>query len=137
MVFRQRTSLVVKLSTLIVVSAGIIFVLMILFNYFFLKDAYITQARETALGEDVHRLFLEITSLGKPLALNKLIDSPFHMHKIMAARIHREAQNARSGKEARIIGEMNQLTEPEIIKSLYEASQAGVNIDLIVRACAA
>jgi sigma-B regulation protein RsbU (phosphoserine phosphatase) len=48
MVFRQRTSLALKLTTLIVVSAGIIFVLMILFNYFFLKETYIAQARETA-----------------------------------------------------------------------------------------
>jgi polyphosphate kinase len=88
---------------------------------------------DQAVGEDVHRLFLEITSLGKPLALNKLIDSPFHMHKIMAAKIHREAQHARAGKTARIIGKMNQLTEPEIIKSLYQASEAGVNTDLIVR----
>jgi phosphoserine phosphatase RsbU/P len=48
MVFRQKTSLAVKLSTLIVASAGIIFLLMILFNYFFLKNAYIAQARETA-----------------------------------------------------------------------------------------
>ena len=86
-----------------------------------------------AIGEDVHRLFLEITSLGKPLALNKLIDSPFNMHKIMAAKIHREAQHARTGKPAKIMAKMNQLTEPEIIKSLYQASQAGVSIDLIVR----
>ena len=48
MPFRQRTSLAVKLTTLIVASAGIIFILMILFNYFFLKKTYIAQARETA-----------------------------------------------------------------------------------------
>jgi len=88
---------------------------------------------DEAIGEDVHRLFLEITSLGKPLALNRLIDSPFNMHKILAARINREAQHARNGKPARIVAKMNQLTEPEIIKTLYQASQAGVNIDLIVR----
>ncbi|MFZ2087840.1 MAG: polyphosphate kinase 1, partial [Desulfobaccales bacterium] len=88
---------------------------------------------DQVIGEDVHRLFLEITSLGKPLALNRLIDSPFNMHKTMAAKIHREADNARAGKPARIMAKMNQLTEPEIIKSLYQASQAGVSIDLIVR----
>ena len=58
-----------------------------------------------AIGEDVHRLFLEITSLGKPLALNKLIDSPFNMHKIMAAKIHREAQHARNGQPAKIMAQ--------------------------------
>jgi polyphosphate kinase len=88
---------------------------------------------DQAIGEDVHRLFLEITGLGKPLALNKLIDSPFNMHKTMADKIHREAEHARAGKPARIMAKMNQLTEPEIIKSLYQASQAGVTIDLIVR----
>jgi polyphosphate kinase len=88
---------------------------------------------DEAIGEDVHRLFLEITSLGKPLALNKLIDSPFNMHQTMAARVLREAEHARAGKPARIMAKMNQLTEPEIIKSLYQASQAGVSIDLIVR----
>ena len=53
MVFRRRTSLAVKLTTLIAASAGLIFILMILFNYFFLKKTYIAQARETAklLGE--------------------------------------------------------------------------------------
>ena len=48
MFFRQRTGLAVKLTTLIVASAGLIFILMLLFNYFFLKKTYIAQARETA-----------------------------------------------------------------------------------------
>ena len=55
------------------------------------------------------------------------------MHNILAAKIDREAQHARDGKMARIMAKMNQLTEPGIIKSLYQASQAGVTVDLIVR----
>jgi polyphosphate kinase len=88
---------------------------------------------DESIGEDVHRLFLEITSLGKPLKLNKILDSPFNLHPALSARIEREAQNALAGKPARIIAKMNQLTEPKIIQSLYRASQAGVKIDLIVR----
>ena len=88
---------------------------------------------DPAIGEDVHRLFLEITSLGRPMALNKVLDSPFHLHQALTAKIEREAQNGLAGKPARIIAKMNQLTEPRIIQSLYRASQAGVTIDLIVR----
>ena len=88
---------------------------------------------DEAIGEDVHRLFLEITSLGKPLKLNKVLDSPFNLHPALLAKIEREAQHAREGKPARIIAKMNQLTEPKIIESLYRASQAGVQIDLIIR----
>lgn len=88
---------------------------------------------DEALGEDVHRLFLEITSLGKPMQLNKVLDSPFNLHPALLAKIEREIHNALAGKPARIIAKMNQLTEPKIIRSLYRASQAGVKIDLIVR----
>lgn len=88
---------------------------------------------DEAMGEDVHRIFLEITSLGKPMKLNKVLDSPFNLHTALAAKIEREAQHVRAGKPARIIAKMNQLTEPAIIQSLYQASQAGVKIDLIVR----
>jgi polyphosphate kinase len=89
---------------------------------------------DEAMGKDVHRLFLEITSLGKPMALNKVLDSPFNLHPALLTKIEREAQNALAGKPARIIVKMNQLTELKIIQSLYQASQAGVKIDLIIRA---
>ena len=75
---------------------------------------------DAAIGEDVHRIFLEITSLGKPMKLNKVLDSPFNLHTALAAKIEREAQNALAGKPARIIAKMNQLTEPGIIRSLYQ-----------------
>lgn len=88
---------------------------------------------DPAIGEDVHRIFLEITSLGKPMKLNKVLDSPFNLAPALTAKIEREAQNALAGKPARIIAKMNQLTEPDLIRSLYQASRAGVKIDLIVR----
>src|SRR5690606_3708974 len=58
---------------------------------------------------------------------------PFGLHKAMLALIAREAQHAREGKPARIMAKLNALAEPQIIQALYEASRAGVKIDLIVR----
>ena len=86
-----------------------------------------------AIAEDVHKLFQQMTGLGKATRLKNLLQSPFTMHKELIARIRREASNAADGKPARIIGRMNALTEPEMIAELYAASVAGVRIDLIVR----
>lgn len=88
---------------------------------------------DKAVGEDVNKLFHQLTGLGRASKLKKLLQSPFTMHKSMLNFIQQEAKNASAGKEARIIAKMNQLTEPEIIRALYEASRAGVKIDLIIR----
>ena len=85
------------------------------------------------IGEDVHRLFLQLTGLGKATKLKKLIQSPFALHKRMVAMIDAETENAEAGKDARIIVKINSLVEPKIIQALYRASQAGVKIDLIIR----
>lgn len=84
-------------------------------------------------GEDVHKIFHQLTALGKPGKLKKLLQSPFTLHKTMLDYIDREAICARAGKPAKIIAKMNALTEQEIIRALYQASQAGVKIQLIVR----
>ncbi|MGH8519256.1 MAG: polyphosphate kinase 1, partial [Panacagrimonas sp.] len=63
-----------------------------------------------------------------------LLQSPFTLDKGVHDRIERETESARKGKPARIVAKMNSLVEPEIISKLYAASQAGVKIDLIVRA---
>jgi len=89
--------------------------------------------RDPAIGEDVHRIFLQLTSLGKVSHLNKLLQSPFTLHKGLIERIERERANREAGKPARIIAKINSLTEPQIIQALYRASQAGVPIQLIVR----
>jgi polyphosphate kinase len=65
--------------------------------------------------------------------MKKILQSPFSLHKAMLDYIRYEAAVARDGRRARIIAKMNALVEPEIIRALYEASQAGVKIDLIVR----
>ncbi|MGB1580425.1 MAG: polyphosphate kinase 1 [Nevskiales bacterium] len=86
-----------------------------------------------SIGDDVRKLFLQLTSLGKPSELAQVLDAPFKLYDAMLANIEREAQHARAGKAGRIIAKMNGLVEPGIIKALYAASQAGVQIDLIVR----
>lgn len=85
------------------------------------------------LGNDVHELFLQLTSLGRASTCVRIIDAPFHLHDAIIDRIAREAEHAAAGRSARVIAKMNALTEPEIIRALYRASQAGVQIDLIVR----
>lgn len=85
------------------------------------------------MGEDVQKIFHQLTALGKPGKLKKLLQSPFTLHKGMLEYIERETELARAGKPAKIIAKMNALTEDEIIRALYTASQAGVKIQLIVR----
>ena len=84
-------------------------------------------------GEDVHKIFHQLTALGKPGKLKKLLQSPFTLHKTMMQYIEQEAEHARAGKPAKIIAKMNALTEEEVIRALYTASQAGVKIQLIIR----
>jgi polyphosphate kinase len=85
------------------------------------------------IGEDVHRLFQQMSGLAPAFKLKQLLQSPFTLHKALLKKIDREAQNARAGKPARIIAKMNALNEATVIRALYEASRAGVRIDLIVR----
>ncbi|MDT8397809.1 MAG: polyphosphate kinase 1 [Pseudomonadales bacterium] len=88
---------------------------------------------DMALTDDVQKVFQQLTSMGKAGKMKKILQAPFTLHKAMLELIGREAANARAGKAARIIAKMNSLVEPLIIHALYEASQAGVKIDLIVR----
>ena len=88
---------------------------------------------DEALGEDVHRMFMQLTSLGGTTRLTKMLQSPFSLHQGLLDRIAREAGHAREGRPARIVAKMNALVERGVIRALYEASQAGVEIDLIVR----
>jgi len=86
-----------------------------------------------ALGEDVHQVFMQLTSLMKTPELKLLSQSPFNLHDRLLAMIRRETRNATAGKAARIIAKINALVEPEVVRALYEASNAGVRVDLIVR----
>jgi polyphosphate kinase len=86
-----------------------------------------------ALGEDVHQVFMQLTSLMRTSTLNLLWQSPFNLHERLLGLIRRETQHARAGGTGHIIAKLNALVEPEVIRALYEASNAGVYVDLIVR----
>lgn len=85
------------------------------------------------LSEDVHRVFQELTGMGKTVKLKKLLHAPFTLHQQLMNFIDHEIANAIAGKKARIIVKVNAITEQQLIDKLYEASQAGVKIDLIIR----
>ncbi len=85
------------------------------------------------IGADVNEVFMQLTGLGKAGKLKHLWQSPFTLHAQILAAIRQEAQHARAGGQAAIIAKMNALIEPDIISALYEASMAGVQVDLIIR----
>jgi len=82
---------------------------------------------------DVNEVFGQLTSLGKARKLHHLWQSPFSLHIEVLRAIQNETHLAKAGKRAHIIAKMNALLEPETINALYEASAAGVKVDLVVR----
>ncbi len=84
-------------------------------------------------GEDATNLFNLLTGICQFQGLSKLIVAPFDLHSKLLELIAREAVHARRGLPARIIAKFNSLVEPQLIQALYAASQAGVQVDLIVR----
>ena len=85
------------------------------------------------VAEDVHKIFQELTGMGRVLRLKQLLHAPFTLHPQLLLMIEQEAQNAAAGIQSRIIVKINALTEKHIMQALIKASQAGVRIDLIVR----
>ena len=85
------------------------------------------------IGDDVYRIFLQLSSMGKASKMDALLYAPFTLHKGMIRRIRIEKEHAEQGKPAQIIAKMNSLYDEELVNELYAASQAGVQIDLIVR----
>ncbi len=88
---------------------------------------------DAKIGEDVHAIFQQLTGLGRGSRLHKLIQTPFGLHARILQLIEQETENARAGRRAHIQAKMNALIEPDIIRALYRASQAGVQVDLLVR----
>ena len=88
---------------------------------------------DEAITADAHRVFQQLTGLGKALKLKKLVQAPFHLHKRLLRLIRNEIKQAEAGGEGLIRAKMNQLTEPRLIRELYKASQAGVKVELVVR----
>lgn len=88
---------------------------------------------DKGIGDDVYRIFLQLSSLGKASKMDAVLYAPFTLHKGLIRRIRTEKENAEQGKPARIIAKMNSLYDEELVNELYSASQSGVEIDLIVR----
>jgi polyphosphate kinase len=86
-----------------------------------------------SIGADLTDLFNALTGFSRQRLYRKLLVAPPNMRFRFLEMIEREAANAREGKPARIIAKMNAVVDAEIIEALYAASQAGVEIDLIVR----
>ncbi len=82
---------------------------------------------------DMDQVFAQLTGLGARRELNYLLQSPFTLHTAILQKIHRETAHAQAGKAAKIMVKLNALLEPTVIEALYQASQAGVTIRLIVR----
>lgn len=85
------------------------------------------------IGDDVHEVFKQLTGLGHAKSLQHLWQAPFSLQDNVVTAIQAEAQIAKEGRKAKITAKINALLEPQTIQALYEASQAGVIIDLIVR----
>lgn len=85
------------------------------------------------IGDDVYRVFLQLSSMGKASKMDAILYAPFTLHKGMIRLIRAEKEHAESGKPARIIAKMNSLYDEELVNELYAASKAGVKIELIVR----
>lgn len=86
-----------------------------------------------ALSQGVHHVFQQLTGMGRPAPNNALLHAPFTLHSGLMQFIDDEIRHAKAGKKARIIIKVNALTERKLINKLYDASQAGVEIDLIIR----
>lgn len=85
------------------------------------------------IGEDATAVFNMLSGYSEPERWNKLIVAPLWIRDRFYELIHREMANAQEGKPARIVAKMNSLCDKDIISALYEASAAGVKIDLIIR----
>jgi len=85
------------------------------------------------LGEDMNRTFQMLTGLGKAAQLSKFLVAPFTLHKTMLELIDFEIEEAKAGRPARVAAKLNSLSEKRVIDKLYEASKAGVQIDLVIR----
>ncbi len=86
-----------------------------------------------AIGEDATAVFNMLSGYSEPVSWNKLIVAPLWLKDRFLYLIERETKHAEVGREAHIIAKMNSLCDPDIIAALYEASSAGVKIELIVR----
>lgn len=89
--------------------------------------------RDEAFGRDVNEIFQQLTGLGQPQKLELIAQAPFGLHSMVLGAIEGQIKLAQEGKPAMVRAKMNALHEPEVIRALYRASQAGVEVRLLVR----
>ncbi|WP_411964025.1 polyphosphate kinase 1 [Haloferax sp. YSMS24] len=85
------------------------------------------------IGHDLVRLFNFFTGHSRHDTYRKLLVAPTNLREEMTRLVRREAEHARAGRDAHIVTKMNALEDPKMVRELYEASMAGVDIDLVVR----
>jgi polyphosphate kinase len=88
---------------------------------------------DESIAADISELFNSLTGYSRQTEYRRLLVAPVNMRSRVLEMIQRETANARAGHRGRIIAKMNALVDSQIIETLYEASQAGVQIDLIIR----
>jgi polyphosphate kinase len=96
------------------------------------SDLGLFTCRES-FGEDLTELFNLVTGYTRPQLFHHLLVAPAEMRDALVQRVRREADHARAGRRARLVLKMNSLVDRPLVEELYAASQAGVDIDLIVR----
>ncbi len=87
----------------------------------------------SAICQDIHNLFNHLTGLGHCRQFSAIWCSPFNLHDKVVLAFKKEIVQVQAGKKGYVMARMNSLLEPKLIQLMYEASQAGVQIDLIVR----
>ncbi len=88
---------------------------------------------DKVMAEDVHKVFQQLTGMGKGYKLNKLWNAPFTLDSKLISNIDNEIKIAKQGRVAKLILKVNAITDPKLIQKLYEASMAGVEVKLLVR----
>ncbi|MEM9242069.1 MAG: RNA degradosome polyphosphate kinase, partial [Pseudomonadota bacterium] len=88
---------------------------------------------DAALGRDATRVFNYLSGYAQPQQLENLAISPHTLKSSLIQMVEQEIKHAKAGKKAEIWGKMNSLIEPDVIDALYAASQAGVQISLVIR----
>jgi polyphosphate kinase len=96
------------------------------------EDVSMFTAREE-FGEDATALFNLLTGYSAPAKLNRLVVAPLGLREVVGGLIQREVEHANAGRPAGIVAKMNAVVDADTIAALYDASQAGVPIDLLVR----